>query len=90
MMLYIHFFFFDGVRKAFNAPVRNEINGFGNAFRRRNIKMEDVVRRQIHARSAEFTRKNAVRFVEDYRSAALRTLLFNLKVRAVHRIYYNK
>ena len=89
-MLYIHFLFFNCVGKTLDPPVRNEINSFRNAFRRRNIKTEVIFRSQINARAAEFTRKDAVGFVKNYRSAALRTLLFDLKVRAVHRIYYNR
>ena len=89
-MPFIHIRFLDCVRKTLNTPVGNEINGFRNSFSRRNIKTEIIFRRQINSRAAEFARKNAVGFVENYRRAALRTLLFNLKVRAVHRIDYNK
>ena len=78
------------IRQTFETPVGNEINLFRNAFRGRNIKAKVVVCCKINARAAELARKNTIRLVKNYRSAALRTLLFDLKVRAVHRTCYNK
>ena len=81
---------FDSIGQPLKTPVRDKINIFRNPLSRRNIKTEVVVGCQKHVRAAEFARKNTIRFVENYRRSALRTLLFYLKVRAVHRTYYNR
>lgn len=89
-MLFIQILFFDCERKTLSTPIRNEINGFRNSFRWRNIKTEKIFRCQINACATEAARKNTVGFVQNYRGAALRALLFNLKVRGVHSLDYSK
>jgi len=80
----------DGEGQTFETPVWDEINIFRNAFSGRNVKTEMIISGQIDVSAAKFTRKDAIRFVENDRRSALRALLFNLKVRAVHRIYCNR